>query len=87
MNKYAWAVLLKSKNRSETAEAIAEIIQVSGRCPKNLQMDIGKEFYNADVQKILKKHDVNHYSTLKPSVVERFNRTLKNNMEDVQWQL
>ena len=44
---------------------------------------MGKEFYNADVQKILKKHDVNHYSTystLKASVVERFNRTLKNDM-------
>ena len=42
---------------------------------------MGKEFYNADVQKILKKYDVNHYSmysTLKASVVERFNRTLKN---------
>ena len=40
---------------------------------------MGKEFYNADMQKILKKHD-NHYSmysTLKASVVERFNRTLK----------
>ena len=44
---------------------------------------MGKEFYNADVQKILKKHDINHYSTyltLKASVVERFNRTLKNDM-------
>jgi len=44
---------------------------------------MGKEFYNADVQKILKKHDVNHYSTystLKASVVERFNRTLKNDI-------
>jgi len=44
---------------------------------------MGQKFYNADVQKILKKHDVNHYSTystLKASVVERFNRTLKNDM-------
>jgi len=44
---------------------------------------MGKKFYNADVQKILKKHDVNHYSTystLKASVIERFNRTLKNDM-------
>jgi len=32
-------------------DAIAEIIQASGRCLKNLQMDIGKKFYNADVQK------------------------------------
>jgi len=49
----------------------------------NLQTDRGKEFYNADVQKILKNHNVNHYSTystLKASVVERFNRTLKNDM-------
>jgi len=48
---------------------------------------MGKEFYKADVQKILKKHDVNHYSmysTLKASVVERFNRTFKNDdVEDV----
>ena len=34
-------------------DAIAEIIQASGRCPKNLQTDIGKKFYNADVQKKL----------------------------------
>ena len=58
-------------------------IRASGRCPKNLQTDMGKEFYNADVQKILKKHDVNHYSTyltLKASVVEQFNCMLKNDM-------
>jgi len=74
---------LKSKGESETADAIVEIIRASGRCPRNLQTDMGKEFYNADVQKILKKHDINHYSTystLKASVVERFNRTLKNDM-------
>jgi len=47
---------------------------------------MGKEFYNADVQKILKKYDVNHYSmysTLKASVVERFNRTFKNDMWEI----
>jgi len=50
---------------------------------KNLQTNLGKKFYNADVQKILKIHSVNHYSTysmLKASVVERINHTLKNNM-------
>ncbi|XP_011062614.1 PREDICTED: uncharacterized protein LOC105150926 [Acromyrmex echinatior] len=57
LSKYAWAISLKSKDGSETANAIAEI-------------------------KSLKKH-VNHYSTysmLKASVVERFNRTLKNDI-------
>ncbi|XP_018393518.1 PREDICTED: uncharacterized protein LOC108772484 [Cyphomyrmex costatus] len=77
LSKYAWDVSLKSKGGSETADAIAEIIRESGRCPKNLQTDMGKKFYNANVQKVLKKHDINHYSTystLKVSVVERFNR-------------
>ena len=42
-----------------------------------------KEFYNANVQKLLKKHNINYYSTysiIKASVVERFNRTLRNDM-------
>lgn len=83
LSKYAWAVPLKSKAGRETADAIAKIIRESGRCPKNLQTDMGKEFYNADVQKVLKKHDINHYSTysvLKASIIERWNRTLKNDM-------
>ncbi|KAG5342013.1 SETMR methyltransferase, partial [Acromyrmex heyeri] len=42
-----------------------------------------EEVFNANVHKILKKHDANHYSTyptLKTSMVERFNRTLKNDV-------
>ena len=57
--------------------------------PEKFTNGCGK-FYNADVQKILKKHDVNHYSmysTLKASVVERFNRTLKNIWEMFTLQL
>ena len=49
------AVSLKNKDGSETA-AIAEIIRASGRCLKNLQtegfLNMGKEFYNVDVQKM-----------------------------------
>jgi len=44
---------------------------------------VGKEFYNSDVQRLLKKHGINYYSTysvLKVSVVKRFNCTLKNDM-------
>jgi len=43
-------------NGNETAEVIARIIRESGRCPRNLQIDMGKEFYNADVQRLVKKH-------------------------------
>ncbi|XP_070154028.1 uncharacterized protein [Polyergus mexicanus] len=45
--------------------------------------DKGKEFYNVEVRKFTEKHGVNHYSTysvMKASIVERFNRTLKNSM-------
>jgi len=85
LSKYAWAVPLKSKDGSETANArrLAEIVRESERCPKNLQTNMGKEFYIADIQNIMKNHNVNHYSTystLKASVVERFNRALKNDM-------
>jgi len=81
LSKYAWAVLLKSKAGNETAEA--QIIRESERCSKNLQTDMEKEFYNADMQRLAKKHGINHYSTysvLNASVVERFNCTLKNNI-------
>jgi len=58
---------------------IAKIIRNDGRCLKNLQTDMGKEFYNA---KTLEK---TQYISLfnifsKTSVVERFYRTLKNDM-------
>lgn len=47
---------------------------------KDIQTDNGKEFYNSDFNKLVKHYNVNHYSsysTLKASVCERFNRTLK----------
>ncbi|XP_012061194.1 PREDICTED: uncharacterized protein LOC105624442 [Atta cephalotes] len=81
LSKYAWAVPLKSKSGSETANVIAEIIRASGRCPTNLQTDRGKKFYNAEnLQKILKNHNINHYFTYLKASVERFNRTFKNDM-------
>jgi len=83
LSKYTWTVPIKSKGGNETAEAVAWIIRESERCPKNLQTDMGKEFYNVDVKRLVKKHGINHYSMysmLKASVVEQFNRTLKNNM-------
>jgi len=83
LSKYAWAIPLKSKSGLETAKAFSTIFREIKRIPKNLQTNRGKEFYNGDVQKLVKKHDINHYSTysiMKASVVERFNRTLKNEM-------
>jgi len=63
---------LKIKSGNDVATVIAKIIQDYERCPKNLQIDRGKKFYNANVQKLLKKHDINYstYSVMKASVVD-----------------
>ncbi|KAL6417408.1 hypothetical protein ACFW04_012767 [Cataglyphis niger] len=70
-SKYAWTVPLKSKSGNEMSETIATIIRDNGRCPKNFQTDRGKEFYNANVQKLIKIHNINHYSTY--SLVGKYN--------------
>jgi len=74
----------RSKVKVEAVRlTLLPIIRKSGRQLKNLQTDMEKEFYNADVQRLVNKHNINHYSTysvMKASVVKRFNRTLKNDM-------
>ena len=74
-SKHAWVQPLKSKTGKAVMEAMAKILKV-GRKPINLQTDDGKEFYN-------KQKGIHHFSTrgdMKSSVVERFNRTLKEHL-------
>ncbi|XP_020296361.1 uncharacterized protein LOC109861219 [Pseudomyrmex gracilis] len=83
LSKYAWAIPLKSKSRRKVTKAFAGIFRDNKRCQHNLQTDRGKKFYNTDVQTLIKKHSINHYSTysvMKASIVEQFNHTVKNNM-------
>ena len=82
-SKYAWAVPVKTKSGRDVTAAFATVLRQSDRCPRNLQTDMGKEFYNAEFQRCAKTRGINHYSTysvMKASIVERFNRTLKNLM-------
>jgi len=47
--------------------------------PKNMQTDTGTEFFNSKFKALMKSYRINHYSTfstLIPSIVERFNTTL-----------
>jgi len=72
---------LKIKSGNETDTAIVKIIRDDGRYSKNFQTDMGKEkFYNANVQKLLKKHNINQhystYSTIKSSVVESLKKDI-----------
>lgn len=80
-SKYVWAYPVKRKSGKDVSDAMQKILKHG--LPKNLQTDLGKEFYNKDFQNLMQKHHINHYSTysnLKASVVERCNRTLKNLM-------
>lgn len=77
-SRFGWMVPLKDKSGKATAEALKHIISTSKRKPKLLWVDKGKEFYNKDVKAL-----VDIYSTEneeKSSVIERYNRTMKEAM-------
>ena len=81
-SKYAWAEPLQQKTADNIIKAMSRIF-ASGRKPKRLQTDKGSEFTNAKVQAFLRKNKVDFFTTdseKKASIVERFNRTLKNRM-------
>jgi transposase InsO family protein len=78
-SKYAWVEPVKSKTGQAVTEAFEKILK-QGRTPINLQTDDGKEFYNKTFQGLMSRKGIHHFSTsgdTKASVVERFNRTLK----------
>jgi hypothetical protein len=80
-SKFVWAFPLKTKSGNEVAENMEKVFQQQQ--PKNLQTDLGKEFFNKTFQLLMKKYNINHYNTYsekKASIVERVNRTLKNLM-------
>lgn len=81
LSKYAFAVPLKDKSGSEVARALEPIL--ANYKMINFHTDQGKEWFNKDVNKLMKKYNINHYHTfseLKASIVERLNRTLKTKM-------
>lgn len=82
-SKFVWAEPVKRKTAKYVTDAMKKILSSMKSLPKNLQSDLGKEFYNKEFQALMKSQGINHYSTfssLKASVVERVNRTLKSMM-------
>lgn len=80
-SKYAWAIPLKNKSADSIVEAFETLFRE--RIPQKVWVDQGSEFYNSKVERLFKKHNIEMYSTFgdhKSAIVERFNRTLKNNM-------
>ena len=79
LSKYAWVRPLENKTGDSVVKALEDIIKL-GRKPNRLQTDKGRVFYNRPVKSWLQEKGITHFSThgdAKASVVERFNRTLK----------
>ena len=82
LSKYAWVVPVKNKTGTVVTQAFENVLQ-QGQKPQRLQTDLGKEFYNAPFRRNLEREKIQHFSThgdAKASIVERFNRTLKERM-------
>lgn len=80
LSRYAFAQPLKSKGSGDVIAAFSKIFK-SGRKPKKLQTDQGKEFVNHRFKKFMNEKRIIHYTTtddsVKCAIVERFNRTLR----------
>jgi len=79
-------VPLKRKNGEDVSRAMEKVYARYG-APALLHVDRGKEFYNAHVHALNKKHGVHMFSShseYKAAIVERFNRTLKERVKRAQ---
>lgn len=79
--KKAWCFPLKTKTGVEVTAAMEKVL--IPHPTTHLMTDSGKEFYNKHFMALMKKYNVNLYSTysaLKASIIERFNRTIKSKM-------
>jgi hypothetical protein len=79
LSKYAWVIPIRNKSAHTVMTAFKEIFKE--RKPLKLQTDQGTEFTNAVLREYMKQEGVQHFFTwnpeIKASIVERFNRTIK----------
>ena len=76
-SKYGWMLPLKTKTGVEVANALKEIFKV--RKPRSLWVDRGRElFFNRHVKSLVDLYTTENEE--KSSVVERWNRTVKERM-------
>ena len=82
-SKYGWIKPLKDKKTESVSLAFDEIFKKSKRKPDKLRTDKGSEFISKHFKEFLKKNNIKLYHTEneeKSSVIERWNRTMKNRM-------
>ena len=75
-SKYGWLIPLKDKTGKSVADALKRIFK--SRKPNKIWVDKGKEFYNREVQGLIELYSTENEE--KSSVVERWNRTMKEKM-------
>ena len=82
-SKYDWIIPLKDKKTESISLAFDHIFEKSKRKPEKLWTDKGSEFISKHFKEFLKTHNIILYHTEKEeksSVVERWNKTMKNKM-------
>ena len=82
-SRYAFSKPLKDKSAKTVSNALNEIMIENNYYPTKIWCDQGSEFYNKEVDKLRKKHNIQIYSTYGPQkavMVERFNKTMKGMM-------
>jgi transposase InsO family protein len=78
--RYGFARAIKTKGADDVLEALKDIVKESGRQPKWLWVDQGKEFVNQKMEKWRDEHNIGLYHVFgrgKSAICERFNKTLK----------
>lgn len=78
-DRHAWFEALKSKRGEEVLDAFKKIMLRSGRKPRKITSDHGRELKNRFFQKYCEENNIVQYfnnSPLKCSLCERLNRTL-----------
>ena len=80
-SKYEWIVALKDKKTESVSSAFDTFFKKSKRKPEKLWTDKGSEFISKHFKDFLKRNSIILYHKKeKSSVVERWNRTMKNKM-------
>lgn len=82
-SKKAFVRPVLNKSANIITSAMQDILHENKKNPAHLQTDNGTEFHNRIFKNLMVQKRIKFYSTysiLKASVVERFNRTLKNKM-------
>ena len=79
--KYAWAVPIKTKQPSDLVNAFSEVLDKIG-IPKQIYSDFEGSMQSDEFIMLLNKHKIKHITTIAGAHgVERFNRTLKTNIQ------